>query len=543
MTVCQIQRPKRAAFSVWTLLLSVPLGLLASGLVYGAARLPGMVFSLTTRYPTLRIPFVEEGVFSLADMVSWCGLAVAVVCLVAGIVGFVRRPWALRVVRAAYMACWILVGLYMYGAFCASAVPLARNITVAGVTPSSNTQFYLRLELMWPAMTVAAFLALLYLLSWRRAAIAVYKQVKKEELPPASGDLFIENIRTNGKDPPFRKGMWQSVTTHLMVIVVIPWLLDQGGCVNPYRVPKGSGTPDVNVTKLAVKVLQKKKKKPKKKIMVNSRAAISFYVPDLDDSKIASEVDSESMATYVADPSRFMSRLGTGKAGKLGAGGGKTGGWPDGMENSCVRFIRMEYDGPGWDDGMDVMSRADLNFLNTFKELTGFNVATKAESHRIRLLSKYPKGYAPPFVYMTGTGEIGVNSRDIKIMREYLLGGGLLFASAASPQWGQSFKGFIGQVFPGQGMLIIADDDPLFQVPYAFPNGAPPLWHHCGTRVLGIKHNDRWVVYFHPGDVHDAWKNGHSGMDPVLAEDATRIGINVVYYAFTHYLEMTRKYR
>ncbi|MEO5367970.1 MAG: DUF4159 domain-containing protein [Magnetococcus sp. WYHC-3] len=541
MTVFPTTRPRRAVSSVWPSLLCAPLGILASGLVWSAARLPGMVDRLATRNPLLREPFLQDGIYSLAEVVAWCGLVTAVICFVASIVGFVRRPWTLRLVRAAYMACWAMIVLYIHAAFCASAVPLAHNITVAGITPTSNTQFYLRLDMMWPACAVAMLLALLYLFSWRRAAIAIYQKKDKDELPPAAGDRFIENVRTNGKDPPFRKGMWTSVTTHLMVIVVIPWLLDQGGCVNPYRVPKGSGTPEVNVQKTSVKVIKKKKKK--RRLMVNSRAAISFYVPDLDDSKLSSEVDNESMATYVAEPSRFMSRLGTAKAGKMGAGGGKTGGWPDGMEDSCVRFIRMQYDGAGWDDGMDAVSRADLNFLDTFHELTDFKVATKPESHPIRLLRKYPKGFAPPFVYMTGTAGIDVSSSDIKIMREYLLDGGLLFASAASPQWGTSFTGFMNQVFPGQPLLVIADDDPLFQVPYSFPNGAPPLWHHCGTRVLGIKHNDRWVVYFHPGDVHDAWKTGHSGMDPVLAESATQIGINVIYYAFTHYLEMTRKYR
>ena len=80
-------------------------------------------------------------------------------------------------------------------------------------------------------------------------------------------------------------------------------------------------------------------------------------------------------------------------------------------------------------------------------------------------------------------------------------------------------------------------------MPYSFPNGAPPLWHHGGSRALGIKHKNRWVVFYHPGNVHDAWKTGHSGLDPRLAQGAIEISINVVYYAFTHYLEETRSYR
>jgi hypothetical protein len=60
---------------------------------------------------------------------------------------------------------------------------------------------------------------------------------------------------------------------------------------------------------------------------------------------------------------------------------------------------------------------------------------------------------------------------------------------------------------------------------------------------MGIKHQGRWVVFYHPGDINDAWKTGHSGMDPELVKGAYEMGVNIVYYAFTRYLELTRKYR
>jgi len=159
---------------------------------------------------------------------------------------------------------------------------------------------------------------------------------------------------------------------HILVILVIPWLLTLRGCVEPYRVPKGSGTPEVSVAKI-VKVVKKQKKK--KHLLVNAQSAISFYVPDLDDSKILRQVDDDTQETYRADPNRILSTLGSARAGKMGAGGGNEGGWPDGMDNAVVRFIRMEYNGAGWDDGMDAVSRADLNFLDAFHQLTGFKVA------------------------------------------------------------------------------------------------------------------------------------------------------------------------
>ncbi len=39
-----------------------------------------------------------------------------------------------------------------------------------------------------------------------------------------------------------------------------------------------------------------------------------------------------------------------------------------------------------------------------------------------------------------------------------------------------------------------------------------------------------------PGDLNDAWKKGHSGLDEETAMQAYKLGINVMRYAFVHYL-------
>jgi hypothetical protein len=184
-----------------------------------------------------------------------------------------------------------------------------------------------------------------------------------------------------------------------------------------------------------------------------------------------------------------------------------------------------------------------MNFLEHFKKITGFKIAREPESHAITLLRKYPKGFAPPFVYMTGKGSINVSATEVRILRDYLLDGGMLFADCSSPNWDRSFRSFAQVLFPGEPLRVIADDDPIFQLPNTFANGAPPLWHHGGSRALGIKHRNRWVVFYHPGDINDAWKSGHSGMDASLANGAYDMGVNIIYYAFTRYLEQTRKYR
>ena len=90
---------------------------------------------------------------------------------------------------------------------------------------------------------------------------------------------------------------------------------------------------------------------------------------------------------------------------------------------------------------------------------------------------------------------------------------------------------------------IIADDDPIFQIPFAFPNGAPSLWHHGGYKAKGVKYRGRWIVFYHPGDINDAWKTGHSGMERDKAQGAFHMGVNIIYYSFMNYLRETRKYR
>ena len=280
-----------------------------------------------------------------------------------------------------------------------------------------------------------------------------------------------------------------------MIIVLIPWILSLGGCVEAYRVPKGSGNPVVAMVKMV-----KPKKKKKKTLSLRPNSAIIFEMPDLDDTEVDEMMEEQTQVTYQASANA--------KAGKMGKGGGTKGGWPEGMDDYKIRFIRLEHGGAGWDDGMNETG-ADINFLRAFAQATGFKkIASKGESHSIALLRKYPDDGFPPFVYLTGNGDMGrVSSADMKILRDYCLKGGMLIADAGSARFHQSFTHFMRQVFPDKPLLDIADDDMIYQLPYGFPDGAPAFWHHGGRRAMGIKHEGRWVVFYHPGDMNDAWKS------------------------------------
>ena len=508
-------------------LLCLPLGVLAAAVARRAVLLPWYCRAFMDRGTAHHQVFVDAGIVELASgLAVVCGICAADF-LIASLLGLFRRRWTLALVRKTCVVAYVLGILYLYAVLRVTSAIRVGELEIDGVMPSAMAVAAWRWSYLWPAACVVLLVAALHTAALRRMTVAVYTGVRPDQ--PLTGDRIVENLRTHGRDPQYRKSLLTSTATHVLIIVM-PLLLQLYGCVQSYLVPHGSGRPMVAI----VQMVQRKRKK-KKKFVLNPNSAIYFHVPDLDESNVLREVEQMTQLTYVADLNA--------RAGKMGAGGGTKGGWPEGVGNEPVRFIRIEYRGRHWDDGMDKTLRADVNFLQEFRRQTGFKVARRSESHPIRLLKKYDKGFAPPFIYMTGDGGIHVPSRDLAVLREYLLDGGMLFADCGSPQWHRSFGGFAKALFPDKRLVVIADDDPIFQMPYAFPNGAPPLWHHGGMRALGIKHKGRWVVFYHPGDINDAWKSGHSGIRPDLAKGAFQMGINIIYYAFTHYLEETRKHR
>jgi len=523
---------KRLHFS-WPPILCLLMGMAAGVCARFALVLPRAYLVWCDRHPAIARVFAEEGVDLLIRFTAGvAGLSAAALAGMAFVALFVRSATTLGLFRKACLLFYATAWMCGVVAVRATHLLIARELSLGGADGepfNAYTIFLLRWRLLWPVIAVSLGVAYLYILAWRRAAIDDWLGGGGPS-EPATGDRFLENLRTHGRDPRFRKSVWSSVGVHLFVVLILPWLLTLDGCtrINPYGAPKGSGTPTVTAPKI-VKV-----KKKKKRILVNPNSAILFNIPTLDDSKISEEVDQESRVTYAADPNRV---------GAMGAGGGTTGGWPDGVDDAVVRFIRLKYDGSGWDDGMDAVSRADMNFLDMFRKVTKFRTASQSESHPIAALAKYPKGFAPPFVYMTGDYDIRVADSDVKILREYLMGGGMLFADCGSPRWNHSFRSFIRRVFPGESLLTISDDDVIFQIPYTFANGAPPLWHHGGYDAMGIKYKGRWAVFYHPGDVNDAWKNDRGGLEPKKAEGAMELGINIIYYSFSNYLELTRKHR
>jgi len=457
--------------------------------------------------------------------------ALGALCLFAGGVSLLLRSrFTLSLLKQVQWITVLVMLVYSTLAWQAAFIIPRTNPETVGLAWDLPMAFDFWWQISWPALAIAAYALWLKVMLRSRAVHAAFTGHEGDVM---AGDLALENIRTHGRDKRHRKALYWSIFTHLFFIVILPWLLGlfEDG-VDPYRVPKGSGNPVVAMVKMV-----KPKKKKKKTLTLRPDSAIIYDVPDLDNTEVDEVMEKQTQLTYDA--------AAMAKVGKLGKGGGDNGGWPQGALDSKVRFIRLEHGGAGWDDGMD-KSGADTNFLRAFAQATPFKkIANKGESHSIALLKKYPDDGFPPFVYLTGNGNMGrTTDQDRKILRDYCLKGGMLIADAGSAQFHHSFTSFIRQVFPDKPLIDIADDDMIYQLPYAFPNGAPGFWHHGGRRALGIKHEGRWVVFYHPGDMNDAWKSqGFTDVSPEMRDAAFSLGINLVYYSFNQWDDAISKIR
>ena len=450
---------------------------------------------------------------------SWARIAV-VGCIAAAALSWVRRGWALWCLKAAWaLWFWMWFNALSWGFTAPSSLTTA-DFRMLG-TDGRNA--------LWAAAlghgSIFLLLGCLVLL-WLVLAETRRWYEGKPEIEPLAGDRVVESLRTGGADPRYRTSQYWAMGMFLMVLVG-PFLIHGCGMEDPYGLVKGEGSAVANVEVTAVKRIQKKPEKVKK-LVVNAWSPYIFDRMKIDDTNVMKDLLDETLDTYVAQTE------GATAEGGMGGGKGGKGGWPKGMEGARIRFIRLKYGGGDWDQ--DMGKGADYNMLIRFNLATGFPIARDTEAIEISRLRRFPKDQAPPFVFLTGRGNINVSNAEIETLRWYLeKEGGMLFIDNGGGHFDRSVVSLLTRIFPRNPLIDIANDDPIFRVPYLFPNGAPPLWHHAGTRARGVKVDGRWVVFYHPGDVNDAWKDGHSGASPAVAGQAYKLGINVMYYSFNNY--------
>lgn len=439
-------------------------------------------------------------------------IGAAVLSVLAMLAALLKRAFSFRVMQAAWAAFAVasslsVLWLMQIGPILVSADHKAfssgmRNELWTGIL------FWSFIVILW---TLALLLALLQR-SLRRAYC-----LNSEPITRDAGEKALDAMKTTVGDRRWKSSIYYALTAFFFILFG-PYLAFMWGWEEPYGLPQGGGQQVFE----QVKVKKIKKKRPKK-LTVNPWSPYILERMDIDDVVTLKELEEETRDTYAAQNS--VNKGGRGKG---------TGGWPSGMEGAAIRFIRLKYRGGDWDQ--DMGKGADYNLLVKFNEWTGMKIAKDTEFREIERLKFFPKKKSPPFVFMTGMRGISISDREARVLREYCLNeGGMLFIDNGGGHFDSAVKSMLRKVFPGKPLVDIPNDDPIYQRPYVFPDGAPPFWHHAGYRAKGVRDEGRWVVFYHPGDINDAWRDDHSGASAEVADQAYKLGINVMFYAFNQY--------
>ena len=129
-----------------------------------------------------------------------------------------------------------------------------------------------------------------------------------------------------------------------------------------------------------------------------------------------------------------------------------------------------------------------------------------------------------------------MSKNEIKTLREYVTEKhGMIFGdNGGSRHFHNQFLSTMRQVLPNVRPVPVPLDDVIHRVPYQIPF-LPYVAPHGGKDALGWKVDGRWVCYYHPGDIGDAWTDDHSGVKPEIYEFCYQLGVNVINYAHAEY--------
>lgn len=193
-------------------------------------------------------------------------------------------------------------------------------------------------------------------------------------------------------------------------------------------------------------------------------------------------------------------------------------------------IARIEYRGGGdWYNDASSLT----NLIHYAKEHTPIPITTEYNDVAIgsRELHRYP------FVYMTGHGNITVNSAEAENMREYLDNGGFLYIDED-----YGFDPFIlpviEEIFPGEELIELPISHALYNQVFDLPDGLPKVHEHDGKppQGFGIYRNGRLVLYYtYESNLADGWADAdiHNN-PPEIRDKAFQMGVNLLVYALTN---------
>jgi len=188
---------------------------------------------------------------------------------------------------------------------------------------------------------------------------------------------------------------------------------------------------------------------------------------------------------------------------------------------------RVKYKGGGdWYNDPEVLP----NMLGEFEKRAGVKCYVK----EVVVTPDQPKIFELPFLYLTGHGNLKLETADIENLRKYLLNGGFLYVD---DDYGldESFRREVKKLFPEYELKKVPDGHPLFDCFYKFAEGLPKIHEHDAKapEAFAIFHENRIVLlYTYESNISDGWADPKTHNDPPeVRETAFKMGVNILYYS------------
>jgi Domain of unknown function (DUF4159)/Prenyltransferase and squalene oxidase repeat len=222
------------------------------------------------------------------------------------------------------------------------------------------------------------------------------------------------------------------------------------------------------------------------------------------------------------------------------------------IERGLLQVAKLRHTGD-W----DAAPRALHNVLIALNRTSGL----LASMHQKNLVATDDNLRSYPLAYMHGRSSFQFSPQEIAKLREYLNGGAVLFADACcgSPQFDQSFRNLVQQLFPNQKLERIPITHELFSQGIGFPirkvmrripqssslaGPLDPTFHEGEPFLEGIQIKGRYCVIYSKYDLSCAIERQASvvcaGYDH---HDAVKIAVNVIRYALLQDISYANKIR
>ena len=199
-------------------------------------------------------------------------------------------------------------------------------------------------------------------------------------------------------------------------------------------------------------------------------------------------------------------------------------------------FTRLRYDSGDW----DVDQRMPSNIITSLIDYTSLRVDPK--EHVLDLAD--PKMLQAPFCYLAGHKLVEFNAAERRNFERYVRNGGFVFVDDCNHDidglFAKSFEAQMASIFGATAMKKLPNNHALYRSFFVFKDGPPATSFELNgwgddlihDYLKGIEIGGRLGVLYSNKDYGCEWDYDWRNKR-FLAEDNTRLAVNIVIYALT----------